>query len=47
MLSLTECVWESQNNALWDTHLLPDCINVILNREPTWKSNLNKYEVEN
>ena len=21
MLSLTECVWESQNNALWDTHL--------------------------
>ena len=20
MLSLTECVWEFQNNALWDTH---------------------------
>ena len=20
MLSLTECVWELQNNALWDTH---------------------------
>ena len=20
MLSLTECVWESQNDALWDTH---------------------------
>ena len=21
MLSLTECVWNFQNNALWDTHL--------------------------
>ena len=21
MLSLTECVWDFQNNALWDTHL--------------------------
>ena len=21
MLSLTECVWEVRNNALWDTHL--------------------------
>ena len=20
MLSMTECVWEFQNNALWDTH---------------------------
>ena len=20
MLSLTECVWDFQNNALWDTH---------------------------
>ena len=23
MLSLTECVWEFQNNALWDTQLCP------------------------
>ena len=22
MISLTECVWEFQNNALWDTHHL-------------------------
>ena len=22
MLSLTECVWEFQNNALWETHEL-------------------------
>ena len=20
MISLTECIWEFQNNALWDTH---------------------------
>ena len=24
MLSLTECIWEFQNNALWDTHYHAD-----------------------
>ena len=31
MLSLTECVWDFQNNALWDTHqhaLLTCLVNV-------------------
>ena len=50
MLSLTECVWEFLNNALWDTHKLsPQTVrkgnselnNEIINSDHQWVTSIN------